>query len=205
MAVRKQCSETWALLNIERWLKAPIAIDGKLVARDRGTPQGGVVSPLLANLFLHYAMDRWIRSHLRSVRFCRYADDGIVHCRSEEQAKLVVRKLAGRLRECGLELHPEKTRIVYCKDVNRTASYPTTAFTFLGYTFRPRKAVDKYGRVYVNFSPAVSREAMRDMRQTSVAGICNSSATRSWAISRTCSIRSCGVGRTTTDGSIRKR
>ncbi len=165
-AVRKHCSEPWALLYIERWLKAPMAIDGKPVARDRGTPQGGVVSPLLANLFLHYAMDRWMRTHLRSVRFCRYADDGIVHCRSEEQAKLVVRKLAGRLRECGLELHPEKTRIVYCKDVNRTASYPTTAFTFLGYTFRPRKAVDKYGRVYVNFSPAVSREAMRDMRQT---------------------------------------
>jgi RNA-directed DNA polymerase len=165
-AVRKHCNVPWVLLYIERWLKAPMELeDGRQVARDCGTPQGGVVSPLLANLFLHYAMDRWIRTHLRSVRFCRYADDGVIHCRSEEQARLVLRKLGERLRECRLELHPAKTRIVYCQDVNRTAQYPTVKFTFLGYTFQPRKAVDKYGRVYVNFSPAVSREAMKAMRQ----------------------------------------
>ena len=164
-AVRKHCEEPWALQYIERWLKVPMELEGKLVARERGTPQGGVVSPLLANLFLHYAMDRWIRCQMRSVRFCRYADDGIVHCQSEAQAKLVVRMLDRRLRECGLELHPQKTRIVYCKDVNRQAQYPVTAFTFLGFTFRPRKAVDKYGRVYVNFAPAVSREAITAMRQ----------------------------------------
>ena len=165
-AVRKHCSVPWVLLYIERWLKAPMEIEGRRVARDRGTPQGGVVSPLLANLFLHYTMDIWMRRHLRSVRFCRYADDGVVHCRSEVQARLVLKRLGQRLRECGLELHPEKTRIVYCQDVNRKAEYPTVQFTFLGYTFQPRKAVDKYGRVYVNFSPGVSREAMKAMRQT---------------------------------------
>lgn len=165
-AVHKHCSIPWVLLYIERWLKAPMEIEGQLVVRERGTPQGGVVSPLLANLFLHYAIDRWLRHHLRSVRFCRYADDGVIHCRSEVQARLVVRKLGERLRQCGLELHSEKTRIVYCQDVNRTAAYSTVKFTFLGYTFQPRKAVDKYGRVYVNFSPAVSRAAMKAMRQT---------------------------------------
>jgi RNA-directed DNA polymerase len=123
------------------------------------------MSPVLANLFLHYSMDVWLRRHFPSVRFCRYADDGVVHCQSEEQAQLVLRDLGERLRQCGLELHPEKTRIVYCQDVNRTAQYPTVKFTFLGYTFQPRKAVDKYGRVYVNFSPAVSRDAMKAMRQ----------------------------------------
>lgn len=166
-AVRKHCNVPWAILYIERWLKAPMEMeDGRQLVRDRGTPQGGVVSPVLANLFLHYTLDAWMRREMRSVRFCRYADDGVVHCRSEVQAQLVLRKLKARLRECGLELHPEKTRIVYCQDVNRTAKYPTVKFTFLGYTFQPRKAVDKYGRIYVNFSPAVSRDAMKAMRQT---------------------------------------
>jgi RNA-directed DNA polymerase len=106
-----------------------------------------------------------MRRNLRSVRFCRYADDAIVHCKSEEQGRLVLRKLDQRLRECGLELHPEKTRIVYCADVNRRQKYPVIQFTFLGYTFRPRKSVDKYGRINVNFSPAVSREALTAMRR----------------------------------------
>ena len=166
-ALRKHCRNPWVLLYVERWLKAPMAtMEGTLVARERGTPQGGVVSPTLANLFLHYALDAWLRREMRSVRFCRYADDGVIHCKSEAQARLVVRKLGERLRACKLELHPEKTRIVYCQDVNRQAAYPTIHFTFLGYTFRPRKAVDKYGRVYVNFSPGVSREALKKMRQT---------------------------------------
>ena len=124
------------------------------------------MSPLLANLFLHYALDAWMRREMRSVRFCRYADDAVIHCKSEAQAHLVLRKLKARLRECGLELHPGKTRIVYCQDINRQGTSPTIQFTFLGYTFRPRKAVDKYGRVYVNFSPGVSREALTAMRQT---------------------------------------
>jgi RNA-directed DNA polymerase len=165
-AVRKHCKTPWVLLYIERWLKAPMVLeDGTQVARTRGTPQGGVVSPLLANLFLHYALDAWMRRTMRSVRLCRYADDGVVHCRSEEQARFALRKIGERLRECGLELHPDKTRIAYCRDLNRQGAYPTTQFTFLGYTFRPRKAQDKYGRIYVNFSPAVSREALCTMRQ----------------------------------------
>jgi hypothetical protein len=129
-------------------------------------PARGVVSPLLANLFLHYALDAWLRREMRSVRFCRYADDAVIHCKSEVQARLVLRKLGERLRACGLELHPEKMRIVYCHDVNRQGTSPTIQFTFLDYTFRPRKAVDKYGRVYVNFAPGVNREALRTMRQT---------------------------------------
>ncbi len=165
-AVRKHCSIPWVILYIERWLKAPMEVEGKRVPRERGTPQGGVVSPLLANLFLHYTLDVWLRRHLPSVRFCRYADDGVIHCRSEAQAVLVLRKLGERLSQCGLDLHPEKTRIVYCQDVNRKAEYPVVQFTFLGYAFRPRKTVDKYGRVYVNFSPGVSREALTAMRQT---------------------------------------
>jgi len=166
-AVRKHCITPWILLYIERWLKAPMETEeGERVARARGTPQGGVVSPLLANLFLHYALDVRIRREMRSVRFCRYADDGVIHCKSEAQAQLVLRKLGKRLRECGLELQPEKTGIVYCHDINRQGKYPTIQFKFLGYTFRPRKAVDKYGRVYVNFSPGVSREALTAMRQT---------------------------------------
>ena len=166
-AVRKHCQNPWVLLYIERWLKAPMEMaDGQRVERTRGTPQGGVVSPLLANLFMHYAFDRWVTKHMRSVRFCRYADDGVVHCRSRVQAEFALRRIAERFRQCGLELHPEKTRIVYCRDINRPAAYPTTQFTFLGYTFRPRKAVDKHGRVYVNFAPAVSRDALRAMRQT---------------------------------------
>lgn len=166
-AVRKHCQVPWVLLYIERWLKAPMQDEeGRLVERHRGTPQGGVVSPLLANLFLHYAFDRWVSEHLRSVRFCRYADDGVVHCKSLAQAQLALGRIKDRFQQCGLELHSEKTRIVYCKDINRCESYPVIEFTFLGYTFRPRKAVDKYGRIYVNFSPAVSREALRMMRQT---------------------------------------
>ncbi len=166
-AVRKHCRIPWVLLYVERWLRAPMATHtGERIERDRGTPQGGVVSPLLANLFLHYAIDTWIRREMRSVRLCRYADDGVIHCRSQAQARLALDRLGQRLRDCGLELHPEKTRIVYCKDVNRQAEYPVTQFTFLGYTFRPRRAVDKYGRLYVNFSPAVSRDALTAMRQT---------------------------------------
>jgi len=166
-ALRKHCRTPWILLYIERWLKAPMEDeDGKLGARTKGTPQGGVVSPLLANLFLHYALDVWLARNMRSVRFVRYADDGVIHCKSEEQAKLVMRRVQGRLRECRLEMHPDKSRIVYCQDINRQETYPVTKFTFLGYCFRPRKAVDKYGRVYVNFAPAVSREALTSMRQT---------------------------------------
>ena len=165
-ALEWHCKVPWVVMYAKRWMTAPLLDEnGCLVPRDRGTPQGGVISPLLANLFLHYVLDAWMRRELRSVEFCRYADDGVVHCKSEAQARFVLQELGRRLQECGLELHPEKTRIVYCADVNRRATYPVIQFTFLGYTFRPRKAVDKYGRVYVNFSPAVSRAALTAMRQ----------------------------------------
>lgn len=166
-ALKKHCQTPWILLYVERWLKAPMqTADGELLQRTRGTPQGGVVSPLLANLFLHYAFDVWVTRNLTSVRFCRYADDGVVHCKSLAQAKLALRRIGARFGECGLELHPGKTRIVYCKDVNRPVTHPDVQFTFLGYTFSPPKAVDKYQRVYVNFAPAVSRDALKAMRQT---------------------------------------
>ncbi|KVW66259.1 group II intron reverse transcriptase/maturase [Burkholderia ubonensis] len=166
-ALRKHCRTPWILLYVERWLKAPMrTAEGELVERTRGTPQGGVVSPLLANLFLHYAFDVWVTRNLKSVRFCRYADDGVVHCKSLAQAELALDRIGERFRECGLELHPGKTRIVYCRDTNRRGTHADVQFTFLGYTFRPRKAVDKYQRVYVNFAPAVSRDALKAMRQT---------------------------------------
>jgi RNA-directed DNA polymerase len=166
-ALHKHCQEPWILLYVERWLKAPMqTTDGQILERNMGTPQGGVVSPLLANLFLHYAFDLWVARHLPGVRFARYADDAVLHRGSRRQAEHVLETIRERFQACELELHPDKTRIVYCKDINRTGDHPEIKFTFLGYTFRPRKAVDKYGRVYVNFSPAVSRDALKAMRQT---------------------------------------
>ncbi|EIJ34246.1 group II intron reverse transcriptase/maturase [Thiothrix nivea] len=166
-AVHKHCEIRWVVLYIERWLTAPMQYaDGMQQNRTKGTPQGGVISPVLANLFLHYALDRWIRQELRSVRLCRYADDGVVHCKSKAQAEYALRKISRRLVECGLEIHPGKTRIVYCKDINRQGNHDHTEFTFLGYSFRPRKSVDKYGRIYPNFTPAASPQALKSMRQT---------------------------------------
>src|ERR1700757_677853 len=166
-AMRKHVTCKWALLFIERWLKAPMVQEDRTrIERDRGTPQGGVVSPILANVFLHYAFDLWVTRHLPGVRFARYADDAVLHCKSRRQAEYVLERIRERFQACKLELHPGKTRIVYCRDINRIEENPNIQFTFLGYTFRPRKAVDKYDRVYVNFSPAVSRDALKAMRQT---------------------------------------
>jgi hypothetical protein len=127
---------------------------------------GGVASPLLANLFLHYAFDLWVRRHLPGVRYARYADDAVLHCKSRRQAEYVLERIRERFQACKLELHRGKMRIVYCQDINRTDDHPDIQFTFLSYTFRPRKAVDRYRRVYGNFSPAVSRDALKVMRQT---------------------------------------
>jgi RNA-directed DNA polymerase len=154
----------WILLYVGRWLKAPLQqADGTLVARDRGTPQGSAISPLLANLFMHYAFDAWIAREFPGVRFERYCDDAVVHCASEKQARQVRDAIAGRLAEVGLELHPGKTRIVYCKDDDRRDDHEVTSFTFLGYEFRPRLAKSKYGKHFVSFLPAVSTEAMKAM------------------------------------------
>ncbi|WP_204356233.1 group II intron reverse transcriptase/maturase [Burkholderia sp. JP2-270] len=165
-AVRRHTDCAWALLYIERWLKAPVQMpDGSVVHPDRGTPQGGVVSPLLANLFLHYAFDRWMQKHNPGVPFERYADDVICHCKSEAQARELRQGLETRLTECKLDLHPEKTKIVYCKRANRPASYPLCQFDFLGYTFRPRSARNRMGKLTVGFLPAVSNKAAKAMRQ----------------------------------------
>ncbi len=165
-AVRKHTDCKWILLYIERWLKAPAQLkDGTLVSRHRGTPQGGVVSPLLANLFLHYTFDAWMGRNYATIPFERYADDIIVHCRSERQAQWIRTVIERRLSECKLELHPDKTRIVYCKDSSRRGSYPNEKFDFLGYSFRPRRSKNRLDNYLVNFSPAVSNEAAKEMRR----------------------------------------
>ena len=166
-AVRKHTRCRWMLLYIERWLKASVQVkDGTLVNRDKGTPQGGVLSPLLANLFLHYAFDEWMRRNYPRIPFERYADDGVVHCRSEQQAKRMRTVIGERMAQCRLELHPEKTKIIYCKDDDRRGSYPNEKFDFLGFTFRPRRSKNRWGKHFVNFSSAVSDKAAKSMRQT---------------------------------------
>src|SRR6202041_4191305 len=137
-AVRKHVKCKWALLYIERWLTAPMEKEGTLIERTRGTPQGGVISPVLSNLFLHYAFDLWMARTHPDLPWCRYADDGLVHCRSELEAETIKVNLQARLAEGRLERHPTKTKIVYCKDGNRKGKYPNIQFDFLGYGFRPR-------------------------------------------------------------------
>jgi group II intron reverse transcriptase/maturase len=134
--------------------------------RTKGTPQGGVASPLLANLFLHYAFDLWMQRTYPGIRFERYADDVLVHCRSEEEARSVLEAIRSRLADCDLELHPMKTRIVYCKDDDRTGEYDQIKFDFLGYTFQPRRAKNRWGKYFVSFLPAISAKAAKTIRQT---------------------------------------
>ena len=166
-AVRHHTDCPWVLLYIERWLKAPVQMeDGSIVPRMAGTPQGGVISPLLANLFLHYAFDQWMARTYPHIPFERYADDAICHCRSAEEAQALWKALADRLAVCKLALHPEKTKIVYCKDVNRRGDYPNQSFDFLGFAFRARKTV-WHGHRYVHgFRPAVSPKALKAISRT---------------------------------------
>jgi RNA-directed DNA polymerase len=164
-AVRKHTDCPWILLYIERWLKAPaVDTDGNEIQRDRGTPQGGVASPLLANIFLHHVFDKWMADNFPYLPFERYADDIVVHCRSEAQAKFIRRQIEQRLRRCKLEAHPEKTKIVYCKDDDRHESHEHERFDFLGYTFRPRPSKNRRGKFFVNFSPAMSDKAAKAAR-----------------------------------------
>lgn len=166
-AVEKHTDCKWLLLYIKRWLKAPIeASDGQRQERMKGTPQGGVISPLLANLFLHYAFDEWMKKSYPLNPFERYADDVIVHCKTQQEAELLKLAIEQRLKDCRLELHPEKTQIVYCKDDNRDGDYPQKKFDFLGYTFRPRYAKSKEGNYFVGFIPAISNKAVKAIRQT---------------------------------------
>lgn len=166
-AVAHHTDSPWVRLYIARWLRAPVQRpDGTLEPRTRGTPQGGVVSPLLANLFLHYAFDLWMRRTFPRVPFERYADDALVHCRSERQARAVLDAIRGRFAQCGLELHATKTRIVYCKDDDRPGEHEHIAFDFLGYTFQPRRAKNRWGKHFVSFLPAMSAKAAKAVRQT---------------------------------------
>jgi len=165
-AVSSHIREGWILLYIERWLTAPFeTTDGERLPRERGTPQGGVVSPIMMNLFMHYTFDAWMKRVNPSCPFVRYADDGVVHCRTRKQAEDVMRSIALRLADCGLTMHPEKSKVVYCKDSNRTASYPHVSFTFLGFTFRPRVAINRQKRAFTNFLPGVSADALKRMRK----------------------------------------
>ena len=174
-AVRKHTECAWVQLYIERWLKAPAMLNsGELVARMQGTPQGGVISPLLANLFLHYAFDTWMGRAMPGTPFERYADDIICHCRSEREAQALRRLIEDRFIACGLVLHPQKTKIVYCKDTSRTGQHATVTFDFLGYTFQPRRAKWPGGFYRAWYLPAASPSALKAIR----------SAVREWSLQR---------------------
>jgi RNA-directed DNA polymerase len=165
--------QRWVVLYVKRWLKAPLQLpDGTSQARDRGTPQGSAVSPVLANLFMHYAFDLWLQREFPTVEFERYADDAVVHCVTERQALRVWAALADRMEQVGLRLHPDKTKIVYCKDDNRPGSHEHESFTFLGYEFRARSVRSKDGVIFTAFTPAISPEALKKI----------SGEVRSWRI-----------------------
>jgi len=172
-AVRHHTECKWILLYCERWLTAPVQYeDGRQEGRTKGTVQGGVISPLLMNLVLHYVFDHWMQRHYPQYPFERYADDGLAHCQTETQALSLKATLAERFAACGLELHPTKTRIIYCKDDDRPGEYEHTKFDFLGYTFQARRSKNRWGKYFVNFTPAVSNAAGKAMRQK----------TRSWGL-----------------------
>jgi RNA-directed DNA polymerase len=160
-AVRKHTDCPWVLLYIERWLKAPVELDdGELQARSKGTPQGGVISPLLANIFLHHVFDEWMAREHPGCPFERYADDVVIHCHTPDEAQRVRASVEQRLRQCRLQAHPDKTRIVYCRDSKRCQDHDHIQFDFLGYTFRPRRAKGRRG-IFTSFLPAISTKARK--------------------------------------------
>ena len=166
-AVQAHADVPWVVLYVKRWLSAPLALpDGTLRQRDRGTPQGSAVSPVLANLFMHYAFDMWMAREYPGIRFERYADDAVVHCVTERQARTLVAAIGDRMEQVGLRLHPDKTKVVYCQDGNRRLDYGLTAFTFLGFTFRARAARTKHGTMFVSFQPAISKDAQNKISES---------------------------------------
>jgi RNA-directed DNA polymerase len=178
-AIRKHVKDRWTRLYIERWLTVPaVSVGGETVQRTKGVPQGSVIGPVLMNLYMHYCFDAWMQREYPRTPFARYADDAVAHCRSESEAKALLAAIDGRLRECKLEMHPEKSGVVYCKNGLRREAYPRIQFTFLGYTFRPRRLQGRDGKAWTGFLPAVSAAAMKRMhgqirqwklpRQTSV-------------------------------------
>jgi RNA-directed DNA polymerase len=166
-ALNKHTDNKWIILYVKRWLIAPLQNeDGTCVARNMGTPQGGVISPLLSNLFLHYAFDKWMERNFCAMRWCRYADDGLIHCETYEQAEKLKTKLDQRFKECGLELHPLKTKIIYCKQKWRTGKHKEVSFDFLGFTFRPRMAKNgTTGEYFLSFLPGISNSALKSIKE----------------------------------------
>ena len=163
LALQRHTMEKWVLMYVERWLKALVQGEtGQIKQRDKGTPQGGVISPCLANLFLHYALDAWLDRNHDNVPFQRYADDMILHCRTYQEACNMLNSIRERLQSCGLELNEKKTQIVYCADSTRKGDFPNKSFTFLGYTFQPRTAMGRKG-LLVSFGPAMSKSARKEM------------------------------------------
>jgi len=164
-AVKKHIKDKWVILYVKRWLTADMVMpNGEVKSRNKGTPQGGVISPLLSNLFLHYVFDMWMGRNAPSLPWCRYADDGLVHCHTESQSLWLYQCLQARFKECGLEMHTDKTKIVYCKDANRKERHKITSFDFLGYTFRAREAINSAGKMFINFSPAASKTSLNAMK-----------------------------------------
>ena len=174
-AVGAHTDARWVVLYVRRWLAAGLRLpDASTTERAEGTPQGSAVSPVLANLFLHYAFDVWMVREYPDCPFERFADDAVVHCRTLAEAERVLTALRSRMAEVGLELHPDKTRIVYCKDDNRGGRFPVTGFTFLGFTFRPRGAKDRHAVMFTAFLPAISKQAQKRLSRT----------VRSWRLHR---------------------
>jgi len=164
--VRKHTDSKWMILYIERFLKADMVMpDGTVNQRTSGTPQGGVISPVLANLYMHYAFDRWMVTQNLNNPWARYADDGVVHCQTKEEAENLLIRLKSRLATCKLEVHPDKTRIVYCRSDNNTERHEHESFDFLGYTFRCRVTKTKAGKFFNAFTPAVSKSAAQEFRE----------------------------------------
>lgn len=164
--VKRHTKEQWIIIYIERWLKTPFKMqNGTVVERTAGTPQGGVISPVLANLFLHYVFNDFMSKQFPNIPWVRYADDGALNCVSLKQAQYIIKELNKRFKTFGLELNLSKTKIVYCKDDKRREMYENTSFDFLGYTFRPRGAITKYGKRFVSFLPAISEKAQKEIRK----------------------------------------
>ncbi len=164
-AVHKHTNCKWTRLYIKRWLEAPVQdVEGKLRQRNTGIPQGGVISPLLSNLFMHYVFDLWMTRTQPEIQWSRYADDGILHCKSKKQALYMMRQLEIRFAQCGIKLHKDKTKIVYCKRTGLKQDYPKVTFNYLGYTFKPRRAINNITQVaFTNYSPGVSQSAISNM------------------------------------------
>lgn len=164
-AVERHTNVEWIKVYIKRWLKAPFQTNKRIKERTSGTPQGGFISPVLANLFLHYTFDKWMEINHPNNPFARYADDAVIHCKTEEEAKKLLESLNKRMNICKLELHPTKTKIIYCKDADRKEEHENISFDFLGYTFRPRRSKNRWGKYFVNFTPAISNKSKKSIRQ----------------------------------------